>query len=86
MLFPLPPICKNGECSFDNKDYKFLGFKSKNKRIWRCKCGQDYLEYKRYFKEILPDGSLKPYMKKDIMGRWKLDISQEEKGRLKREN
>lgn len=78
MLFPDPPICKNGKCVFNNNDYEFCGRESNGKRKWRCKCGIEYMGYKLYFKELLADGTLRPYMK-NRMGRWTPDNKHEDR-------
>jgi len=71
-LPPRPP-CKNGKCFYD--DYEFVEAKQDGSAVFRCKCGTKYIQNLPYFKELLPDDSVKPYMKKNNVGRWKPDHS-----------
>jgi len=70
-LFPHPPLCKNKKCTGD--DYEIIEYQDNDNIIWKCKCGIQYLQCIPYFKEILPDGSTRPYLKKNRIGRWKSD-------------
>jgi hypothetical protein len=80
------PVCRNGCCHSD--DYQHICFTEKlttqDERLQiemegivvRCKCGVKYLfsKKKRIFMEILPDGSLCPYMYyKPFLGKWELE-------------
>ena len=66
-LPPRPP-CNNGKCFYD--DYEFVEAKQDGDAVFRCKCGTKYIQSLAYFKEILSEGSLKPYMKKNKIGQW----------------
>lgn len=70
-LFPGHPPCRNGKC-FDD-DYEFLESKQDGEAVFRCKCGTKYIQNLSNFKEVLPNGSSKPYMRKNKIGQWKLD-------------
>ena len=70
-LFPIDPPCKTGKCLSDG--YKIVEYNEKKGSVYRCACGTKYLKKLPYFKEILPDGTTKPYMKKNKKGRWEPD-------------
>lgn len=65
------PICKNGKCK--TGDYDIVDV-TENGTIFCCNCGTRYLCTKRYFSEILSDGTTKPYLKKNSKGYWEPDI------------
>jgi hypothetical protein len=69
---PIHPPCKKGKCTGD--DYELV---ERNREegtvVFCCKCGTKYFQKLPYFKEILPDGSMIPYMKENKWGRWKPD-------------
>jgi hypothetical protein len=70
--FPVDPPCKNGKCLSD--DYEIVGC-NQDGTVYRCKCGTKYLKKLSYFKEILEDGTTKPYMvSQGFGGRWKRDL------------
>ena len=91
---PDRPKCKSGRCYSD--DYDYIGFppheltereRQLTRRfdalIVRCRCGTTYLRSKklRKFMEVLPDGSVSPYMCYEPFGRqWKLDRASENSG------
>jgi hypothetical protein len=60
-----------GKC--DQNDYEVV--ESYNVKegttVFRCKCGIKYGQKFPYFNEMLPDGSIIPYMKKNRWGIWK---------------
>jgi hypothetical protein len=82
---PSYPVCRNGCCHSD--DYQHLGFTGElttlDEHLQRkaegivvcCQCGVKYLfsKKRRKFLEILPDGSLCPYMYYKPFRKWKLD-------------
>jgi hypothetical protein len=72
--FPRRPPCKNGKCLAP--DYEMVEIRQLKDRFalaWRCKCGTMYLQKFPRFQELLPDGSVVPYMKR-TRGKWKPDI------------
>lgn len=70
--FPCQPTCKKGKCT--EKDYELVEYNQKDGTfVFRCKCGTKYFQNLPYFSEMLPDGSMKPYMKKNSLGRWEME-------------
>jgi len=71
-LFPSHPPCRNGKC-FDD-DYEYIESEIESEQdeasIFRCKCGTKYIQSLSNFKEVLPDGTSKPYMRKNLIGQW----------------
>ena len=70
---PDRPKCKSGRCYSDHYDSLSWSPHKLTERerqlaadfgglIYRCRCGTTYLGSKRRFMEILPAGSVKPYM------------------------
>lgn len=69
--FPIDPPCKNGKCL--SNDYELVE-RNQDGTVYRCKCGTKYFKKLPRFKEMLDDGSTKPYMRrKGIFGRWEKD-------------
>lgn len=59
-FFPprLLPICAMGRCSFE--DYKLVSV-SGDRFVYRCKCGQEYVDEDASFDILEEDGSSRPY-------------------------
>jgi len=58
------PFCKNGKCKEGHYEiHKIEVSKEKHRADWVCRCGGRYHKSGRCFYEVLPDGSLQPYMK-----------------------
>lgn len=70
---PLRPICRHGVC--DSKAYRWIK-ESVQGDVFQCCCGTKYLKTGNQFMEILPDGSLRPYMKYTILRGWEPENSQ----------
>jgi len=70
--YPIHPSCRNGKCT--SEDYNLVEYdEQRGIFIFCCKCGTKYLQDHSYFKEILPDGSIKAYMKRGRCGHWQDD-------------
>lgn len=76
MWFGLPACCA------DSKHDKHLLRRIRSTSegtMWRCDCGKTYLETRarltrgRRFLEVLPDATLRPYMRRSVFGRWRPD-------------
>ena len=67
---PVNPICKNGICQSD--DYRCVDLWNHHLK-YQCKCGTTYVAKGRQFLEVLPDGTLKPFMRKRRFGDWEPD-------------
>jgi hypothetical protein len=72
---PLRPTCRKGVCQA--QDYELLKATSEGS-TFQCKCGDKYfrLGTTGRFLEVLPDGSLRPYMKRKPFGKWEPDADQ----------
>jgi len=72
---PIRPMCRNGKCGAN--DYKFLKI-TKDGSVFQCRCGDKYFRLRAAarFLEVLPDGSLRPYMKRKPFGKWQPDQDQ----------
>lgn len=87
---PDRPKCKSGRCYSDHYDSLSWSPDKLTKRerqladdfgglIYRCRCGTTYLASQRRFLEVLPDGSVKPYMfHKPFSRQWQPDLAPEE--------
>ena len=64
------PQCRRGKCQ--TRDYRLMD-SPPNRTVIRCRCGELYRYAEDRFAEILPDGSLRPYMVRDALGNWKAD-------------
>lgn len=72
---PLRPLCRKGVCQA--QDYLLLKA-TREGSAFQCKCGDKYFRLGmtgRFF-EILPDGSLRPYMKRKPFGKWESDADE----------
>jgi hypothetical protein len=69
---PLRPPCRNGKCKAG--DYQLLRATTDGS-VFQCQCGDKYFRLGRTgrFLEILPDGSLRPYMRRTPFGKWQPD-------------
>ena len=72
---PVRPLCRKGICKWD--DYDVRGWDEDDERITilRCKCDIYYVKLGGRLMEILDDGSIKPFMKHSLLGRWKPDYN-----------
>jgi hypothetical protein len=66
------PICRQGKCQ--PKDYVMID-STREKAVFRCRCGDLYLSKDNHFSQILPDRSLLPYMVRDSSRNWKADTA-----------
>jgi hypothetical protein len=79
---PYPPVCANG-CCRGLGDYQIASVpdevcaakKGMSRVGWRCQCGNLYAGgyahgFLNRFVRILPDGSIRLYLKHRILGRW----------------
>ena len=70
------PICKMGKCTV--KDYQFHHWEPRGE-VYICRCGVLYLKThvknatRVRFMELLSDGSLWPYLKRDLNDKWVSD-------------
>jgi len=65
------PMCRQGNCRC--RDYVLVE-STREKAVFRCRCGDVYLSKDDHFSQILPDHSLLPYMVRDPSRNWKLDM------------
>jgi len=59
------PICRQGKCQ--PRDYVTIDA-TREKAVFRCRCGDLFLSKGDHFSQILPDRSLLPYMLRDSSG------------------
>lgn len=64
---PMRPICRLGKCKADDYDYIKT---TEGGVVFICKCGGFYILTKGEFREILPNGTTMPYMKRNRFGQW----------------
>jgi hypothetical protein len=62
--------CRNGKCQ--SEDYKCVECYNGH-LTYECRCGIRYIAKRDCFLELLADGTMKPYMKKDAAGNWQLE-------------
>jgi hypothetical protein len=67
---PWHPVCKNGVCN--GHDYKWVESKD-GYPVCECKCGNRYLVKNNQFMEVLPDGNVRPYLRKRLFHDWEAD-------------
>jgi hypothetical protein len=66
---PLRPPCRKNGCS--STDYELIECLRTGSSVYRCKCGKKYLQDEKSFAELLEDGTVHPYMRKNgLFGRW----------------
>lgn len=71
---PLRPPCERGRCR--SGDYEFVRVEERG-AVFKCRCGDEYLNpdwlplTTRRFMRLLPDGSVRPYMKARPLCRWR---------------
>ncbi|HET9994060.1 MAG TPA: hypothetical protein VFQ18_01520 [Candidatus Acidoferrum sp.] len=53
------PVCRTGKCQY--VDYRFRRQDNGEYALF-CQCGARYQKCGRHFSEVLPDGSVHPYM------------------------
>lgn len=76
MWFGLPDCCAG---SRSDKHLLRRTSSTHEGTIWRCDCGKTYFETcarltsGKRFLEVLPDGVLRPCMRRGLLGRWKPD-------------
>ena len=69
--YPLRPTCRNGICPASN--YKRLEVR-RDCLVYQCGCGTTYVYKGTQFLELLPDGTLKRFMRKRAgLGGWEPD-------------
>jgi len=66
------PVCRQGNCR--SKDYVMIKA-TREKAVFRCRCGDLYASKDNRFSRILQDGSLVPYMLQDASRHWKADTT-----------
>jgi hypothetical protein len=67
---PSRPACGKQGCG--STDYEMIEVNLDRSLVCRCrKCGTRYLQKSPWLDEILADGSRRPYMQKDRLGRWR---------------
>lgn len=66
--FQSRPACRAGKCT--SRRY-ILVKAEKDKALFRCRCGDLYLNESNKFSVLLPDGSILPYMVRDSSKTWK---------------
>jgi hypothetical protein len=64
------PICRNGVCN--SADYQCLGPERTN-LVYQCRCGTKYTFKGRRFFVVLPNGDIKPFMRKGWFRGWEPD-------------
>lgn len=71
-IWPVRTPCRKGACQA--LDYELLRIPNEEPHF-RCKCGDEYFNSlpDGRFLEVLPDGSLRPYMKRKRFGGWEPD-------------
>ena len=62
------PACQTGKCT---RRHYVLVNATKEKAIFRCRCGDKYVSEGNLFSSVLPDGSVRPYMVRDSSKIWK---------------
>ena len=68
------PFCKNGKCQAGHYEIHKTKDQNGNYRSdWFCRCKERYHKKSPRFYEVLPDGSLKPYMKWQPFRGWRPD-------------
>lgn len=55
---PHPTYCRRGKCRFEDFEIRKIG----DDAGWFCRCGDRYQKRGRRWVEILPDGSVRPYV------------------------
>jgi hypothetical protein len=55
---PSFPVCRNGKCRAGEYRYSQV----EGRLVCRCQCGTEYKRAGRRFSEVLPDGSIRPYL------------------------
>lgn len=86
---PYPPVCENGTCKgFQSYEYYHIPDEMRADKQWiaclglRCECGNIYVGgigygvLNRWFR-LLPDGTIRPYLKHRVLGRWQPDVQAE---------
>jgi hypothetical protein len=68
---PLRPICRQGKCGAEA--YSVIKITPQG-WSFRCRCGDMYLSKGYRFGELLPDGSVRPYMVRAPFRDWKPDL------------
>jgi hypothetical protein len=87
---PYPPVCENGTCrGYDS--YELCKTPEETRKSakhispisYRCKCGNLYAggtqSLCNQWVRILSDGRIQPYLKHRWYGRWRTDVSEQEK-------
>ena len=62
------PSCAQGNCT--SKQYVLVR-SSVGKALFRCRCGDLYVSEGDDFSRVMPDNSVKPYMRRDAAKDWK---------------
>ena len=66
------PTCRQGNCK--PTDYVIVD-SSPEKALFRCRCGDLYVSHDGRFQQLLPGGSLMPYMVRNASGDWNDDTA-----------
>jgi len=61
------PACRQGKCG--SRDYVLVS-SSPDKAVFRCRCGDVYVEKVNLFLRVLSDNSEAQYMARDSSGNW----------------
>jgi hypothetical protein len=61
------PVCCRGKCA--SRRY-ILVSSTVEHAVFRCRCGDMYMNQGESFLHLLPDGTLEPYMVRDSSGIW----------------
>ena len=64
---PLRPVCRNGCCSQD--DYMLIEWDD-HENVWKCKCGDFYIEKGGVFHILMAEGQVVPYMERTMLRGW----------------
>ena len=66
------PVCRQGKCQ--SRNYVLIDSTSE-RTMFRCRCGDKYVQQGNRFLQIFPDGSWRPYMVHDASKAWTPDAS-----------
>jgi hypothetical protein len=68
--FSIPPLCQHGQCA--GGAYELVNVNQRCS-IYRCHCGDQYCLTGDRFMAIHADGSMRPFRRRTLLGRWVRD-------------
>jgi hypothetical protein len=78
-FYPAFPVCRNGKCG--TEDYTCLRSEA-SFAVYVCKCGNTYINVRRRFLELLPNGTERRFMRRTVFGKWMADNGENDSGDL----